>query len=344
MKRILSSFMVGLGLCLLIVAIWQTQFAQEPKLAAFERRPEGIMGTSCRLLVVLDYRESAKAEKMLDKAEFRLRNIESLASNWIEDSEISRFNASAVGSFEFSETNWRIIEASYQAYLDSKGAFDATCRPLIELWKSAGKSGVLPSDFQISNARESSSWEQLELDAESRTITKKQASARLDLGGVAKGYAIDEALDAVAELGVVGALVDVGGDIRVYGLSAREGGEWLVQIQNPKGEGFLGSFELPGGMAVCTSGSYARYVEIEGKRYSHIVDPVSGFPTERVPSVTVVAERTTAADVWATALSVLGPDGFELLPSSVEAELVFRDDENGDSENVIFKTAHFPRE
>jgi len=325
MKRPLISFFIGLGLCLLLVSIWKTQFDQGQKLAAFERNPEGIMGTSCRLLVVVDFRDSDKAEKLLDKAEFQLRYVESLASNWIAESEISRFNAAGVGEFEFSETNWNIVQAAYQAFKDTNGAFDATCRPLIEAWKQAGQSGKIPSREALEEARVRSSWSYLELIPETRSVLKKKASVRLDLGGIAKGYAIDLALESVAELGVTGALVDVGGDIRVHGLANSAEGVWMVQVQDPQGEGVVDSFELTGGMAVCTSGNYARYVEIEGKRYSHILNPSTGYPTDSVPSVTVVADSTLKADVWATALSVLGQEGMKLLPAGVEAEMYFED-------------------
>ena len=298
------------------------------------------MGTSCRLLVMLDYRESQRAEKILDKAEFQLRYIESLASHWIEASELSRFNQATPGAFEFSKVNWEILQASKEAFEQTEGAFDVTCRPLIELWKRASEQGVLPDADAIAQARAQSSWNLIELDASERTAVRHAESAAVDVDGIAKGYAIDAALQAMVAQDVEGALVDVGGDVRVYGHSARTSGGWRFQIKNPRSDGMLGEFVMAGEGAVCTSGDYARYREIEGKRYSHIVDPVSGYPTEQVPTVTVVAPNALQADVWATALSVLGRRGVELLPAGVEAHLLMR--EAGGDDITVVHTPGFP--
>lgn len=330
----------SLGLLLLGVALWQTQGARAVRLASFEREPEGIMGTSCRLLVILDYRESERAQKILDKAEFQLRYIESLASNWIEASELSRFNRAEPGEHALSKVNWEILRASQQAYMRTGGAFDVTCRPLIDLWARAGERGELPSDEALAEARAQSSWEALELDAERPVATKHSGTLSVDLGGIAKGYAIDVAMEAMIAQGVDGALVDVGGDVRVFGDSARPSGAWRFWIKAPEQQGEPTEFEWLGSGAVCTSGDYARYRVIGGQRYSHIVDPVSGYPTRRVPSVTVIAPTALQADVWATALSVLGKDGLDRLPSGVEALVLMREREGTDT--AVASTDGFP--
>lgn len=338
-KSILSYVGIAAGLILVGFAIWETQFEPQSKLSVFEREPQGIMGTSCKLIVVTDYRDKEKANKLLDKAEFQLRYIESLASNWIDESEISFFNHSEPGEYEFSNVNWDIIETARLAFDETSGAFDATCRPLIELWKNAGKTKQLPSADAILHARQLSSWNLLKLNRESKTVTKLATSACLDLGGIAKGYAIDAALMAMVDLGAQGALVEVGGDIRTFGTSVRRDQKWLLEIKNPHGEGILSSFELEGGLAVCTSGNYARYVEIEGKRYSHILNPTTGYPTEMVPSATVIAKTAMQSDVWATALSVLGDAALKILPEGVECQIITNTETDGE---ITHQTLHFP--
>ena len=338
MNRRLYLIALLIGLLLFGYAVWETQFKNADKLVTFERTPEGIMGTSCRLLVVADYRDKDIAKKILDKAEFRIRYIESVASNWIDESEISNFNAApALSSFEFGEDNWIILQYAYKAYSQTYGVFDITCRPLIELWKEAGKKGELPSDEAIQRARVSSSWKLLEF-GDDQTITKKGSGVRVDLGGVAKGYAIDQAAQAMMELGAVGGLVDIGGDIRVFGKSSREDGCWAIEVQDPFKPGTITEIKLCEGQSVCTSGDYARYVEIGGKRYSHIIDPVSGYPTKRVPSVTVMAEEAMVADVWATALSVMGPKGMQSLPEGVETLMIYGDQDFAE----VYRTPSFP--
>lgn len=331
MGRFLKFTGVIVAIVLLGIAIWETQVDKPEKWVAFERFPEGIMGTSCHLSVVMDYRSQESAKKILDKAEYRIRYIESLASNWIEESEVSQFNRADGGvTFEFSRTNWEVIHFGAELYKATAGAFDLTCRPLIELWKKAGQSGVMPRESEIDVAKTQSSWALLEFN-EGHYITKTSADLRIDLGGIAKGYAIDQAVQAMIELGAIGGLVDIGGDLRVFGKSSRASGEWLIEVKDPFRKGLLRSATYVGDVAVCTSGNYARYVQIEGKRYSHIINPKTGYPTEKVPSVTVVADSAMEADVWATALSVLGPDGFRYLPEGVEALLLYGNNEKSEA-------------
>lgn len=339
MTRFLTWASIICALILVGVSIWKTQFDADSKLKAFERAPEGIMGTSCRLVVVMDYREHEAAKKLLDKAEYRIRYIESLASNWIEESEVETFNRLNGGEvFELSKTNADVIRAGYEGFLETGGAFDITCRPLISLWKSAGKSGKLPSTQEIEEARVQSSWEFIEILPEKRII-KHSSTARVDLGGIAKGYAIDQAIEGMMELGAAGALVEIGGDLRVEGTPVRrDQGRWKIEVASPFRNDGMMTLNLDGGYAVCTSGNYARFVEIEGNRYSHILDPRSGYPTENVPSVTVISKSAMRSDIWATALSVLGESGMgEALPADLEVMLVV-----GESVDVdILKTDEF---
>ncbi|MCK4602007.1 MAG: FAD:protein FMN transferase, partial [Phycisphaerae bacterium] len=150
-------------------------------------------------------------------------------------------------------------------------------------------------------------------------VIKTTDTASLDLGGVAKGYGIDRAVEAMIQAGCRGGLIDVGGDIRCFGRSA-----WTVAVRDPFGRTEpVAVLRLRGG-AVCTSGNYERYYEIAGRRYSHIIDPRTGRPVDFAPSVTVVAPAAMTADAWATALSVLGVDGLALLgeDSGIEAMIV----------------------
>jgi thiamine biosynthesis lipoprotein len=189
---------------------------------------------------------------------------------------------------------------------------------VIDLWRSAGESGVYPSEADLRGARAFCGWDHIEL-TESGAV-KRTVEARVDLGGVAKGFGIDAAVEVLAEAGMLGGLVDVGGDLRCFGTDP-DGGRWRVEIKNPFGEGPLAHLRV-GDSAVCTSGNYARFVEIEGRRYSHIIDPRSGRPADAVPSVTVISRSAMTADMWATALSVLGEEGLDLLPTGLEALLV----------------------
>jgi len=301
------------------VALWRTSAPPSPSSAqVLVSHPQGVMGTTCTLVAVMP-NPARRAGNPLGEAEMALRRVEALMSVWLTNSEISRLNRAAAGEdVALSPETLLVLETASEAALETEGAFDVTCRPVLELWREAAKRGRLPSDAELEKARAASSWELIELTFTG--ATKHADSARVDLGGIAKGYGIDQALDGMMAAGVLGALVDVGGDLRCFG-QPPEGELWTVDVRNPFGEGRLAELGV-WGAAVCTSGDYARFVEIEGRRYSHVVDPRTGWPSEAAASVTVVAQTAVDADIWATALSVLGRDGIERLPSGVEAMLV----------------------
>ena len=300
------------------VALWKTSAPPSPSsVQVLVSHPQGVMGTTCTLVAVTA--DPAQGEKALRDAEHALRRVEALMSTWLSESEISRLNQAAAGEdVALSPETLLVLETASSAALETDGAFDVTCRPVIELWREAAERGRLPSDAELEKARATSSWELIELTPTG--ATKYAGSARVDLGGIAKGYGIDQAIEGMIAAGVLGALVDVGGDLRCFGQPPQES-LWLVDIRDPFREGRLVELGV-WGAAVCTSGDYARFVEIEGRRYSHIADPRTGRLAEAASSVTVVAQTAMEADIWATALSVLGRDGIERLPSGVEAMLV----------------------
>jgi len=307
------------------IAIWQTR-GTGPDLSrvAVVRSPAGVMGTTCTLVAVVPAGREAMAQRGLEAAERELREVDALMSTYLESSELSAINRAAAGEVVPVSTQLRsVLRFSREVWQASNGAFDATCRPMIDLWRRAGRAGRLPLDDDIAAARSRSSWEDFEQLAGG--VRKGRQSARLDLGGVAKGYGIDRAFDVLSAAGCDGVLVDVGGDVRVGGCDAR-GERWMITVRDPFGDRRLTDFALDAG-AVCTSGNYERYVEIGGVRYSHIIDPRTGHPVDRLPSVTVLAADAVTADAWATALGVLGAEGLGLLPPSVEA-LIVEGDEN----------------
>ena len=315
---------IGAGLILTLivlvgVGLWKTGGRHTDGRIAVVRRPQAVMGTACTLAAVVDPAKEASAERALDEAETALRSVEAKMSAWLSDSEISRLNASAAGQeVPLSPETLDVLQTAKRAATQTQGAFDVTCRPLIELWRAAGQQGRLPTESECNAARAASHWKLIELT--DTGCVKRAGAARVDLGGIAKGYAIDRAIRVLEQAGVDGALVDVGGDVACFGRQA-SGRDWSVDVKNPFGPGSLAQLHLSGG-AVATSGTYARYHEIAGKRYSQIIDPRTGRPAEAAESVTVAAPSAMVADVWATALSVLGPEGFRHLPPDVEALVV----------------------
>ena len=294
----------------------------EDEAVAFMYKPSAIMGTKTELIAIALGSEGEKAEAALRGAERALRDVEAKMSSWMEASELSQFNQAPAGqASRLSETTLGLLRLSAQLAKQTDGAFDVTCRPILQVWRSAKESKRLPTDHQIALAIGKCGWDKIELLAES--AIKKVDSASVDLGGIAKGFGIDRASEALEAAGLSGGMVNVGGDVRCFGRRA-DGGEWRIGIRGPfDGSDRFAIIKLSRG-AVCTSGNYERSFEIDSQRYSHIVDPRTGRPVDLAPSVTVVARTATIADAWATALSVLGEAGLELIDenSGLEAMLV----------------------
>ncbi len=313
---IITSIAVG-------IALWQTRSERDVlRFITLTSEPDGIMGTTCKLAVVTRPVDERQGGEALADAESVLRGIELEVSSWLNGSLITRFNqASAREAIALSPVSSDILHHAQAAYLETDGAFDITVRPLIMLWRESVQAQRLPTQGEITRARETSSWGLIDLRTEE--IVKISEGVEVDLGGIAKGYAIDMAIEAMQRAGIAGGLVDVGGDLRVFG-QPPDGHSWQVDIRDPVSSGIVGRLSLKSG-AVCTSGDYSRFNQIGRERYNHIIDPRTGQPAESAASVTVVAPSALQGDIWATALSVLGPDGLASLPVGVEAMLMLQD-------------------
>ena len=319
-RRIAVFFLSAAFLAACVWALWPKGSGGATR---FHHNPSAVMGTQTKLTVVLGDNEQARARQALERAERALRDVETKMSSWLDSSELSRFNTAPAGAVTpLSPETLQVLAAARTVARDTNGTFDVTCRPIIELWKQAKKTEKLPDAAALAAAREQSRWDDIELRA--RGAVKRSATACVDLGGIAKGFGIDQAAEALIAAGAAGGLVDVGGDIRCFG-QRDTGGPWQVGIRSPftSAESIFAVLSIGDG-AVCTSGNYLRFAEIGGTRYSHIVDPRTGWPVDAAPSVTVVAKTAMTADAWATALSVLGAAGLKLLPAGegIEAMIV----------------------
>ena len=286
------------------------------------RRPVRIMGTETELIAVAPASRNRQIVSALSAAEQALRDVEARMSQHLDASELSRFNAARAGeAVKLSQATLDLLRLARDIAGQTDGAFDATCRPILQVWRKAAKTKRLPAGADLAGAIRRSGWDKIELLAGG--ARKTVDGAGVDLGGIAKGFGIDRAVEAMRKAGAAGGLVNVGGDVRCFGRREKEG-QWLVGIRGPfDGRPDFAVVQLTDA-AVCTSGNYERFFEIDRKRYSQIVDPRTGRPVDCAASVTVVAPTAAVADAWATALSVLGEAGLKLLPEDggIEAMLV----------------------
>jgi thiamine biosynthesis lipoprotein len=289
------------------------------------RRSEPLLGTFVTITVYGDNREWLSAAVSAAFEEFR--RIDSLMSIHRADSELSQVNArGSVEPVVVSADLWRVIAKAQDIAEQTEGSFDMTIRPLSDLWGFIWKQYRLPTDEQLKAVLPRVNYRLVELDAEKRTVHFLVAGVSLDLGGIAKGYAVDCAIEKLRSIGVTNAMVKAGGDLRVIGVPPGKT-NWIVQLEDPAKEGRRIKIPLRHA-ALSTSGNYENYFEIDGVPYSHILNPHTGRPVQGIAACTVIAPTCMESDALATACFVYGvekslakfgerfPMRFTLMPKS----------------------------
>lgn len=294
----------------------------EAPLARFEFT-EPHMGTPCR--VAFYARDAEEAERARRAAFAELAGVDERMSDYREESEVSLLSRrSGGGPIPVSEPLFQVLSAAQRFSQLSGGAFDVTVGPVVHLWRKARREARLPDPRELREALERTGWRKLVLDPAARTARLERPGMLLDLGGIAKGHACDRALEALARLGIRRAMVDTGGGMAIGDPPPGRAG-WRIQVAD-RSEKVL----VLARCGVATSGDWERYVEIDGVRYSHIVDPSTGLGLTNRILVTVVAPDGMSADALSTALSVLGPQrGLRLAEDLPGVEAWMRWRENG---------------
>ena len=283
------------------------------------------MGTLLR--ITLYARDAAAADAAFRAAFDRVKQLDEILSDYNPQSELMRVCAAAhTQPVRVSGELFVVLTASQHLAEETGGAFDVTLGPVIRLWRDARKQKRLPDPAALAEARGRSGFRNLVLDAGARTVSLKIPGMLLDLGGIAKGYAADEALRVLRDHGIRSALVAASGDLAIGDPPPGKTG-WRVGIDspNPPESRFTRVLELRNA-AVSTSGDTEQFLEIGGVRYSHIIDPATGMGLTARIAVTVVAEKGIDADSLATAVSVLGLQrGLEFVEQRTQAAVMIVD-------------------
>lgn len=244
-----------------------------------------------------------------------LAEVNAQMSNWDPASEISRFNAQrGTGAQSVSPALAEVMDAAEFVYRASEGRFDTTMGPLIELWGFGAPGGrSRPDDAAIEAARLRSGHENT-LRVDKGNIAKRQADAQVYLAAIGKGYGADRVGRALEALGVTDYMIEIGGDLYASGRNP-DGLPWQIGIETPDSRN-RSVMDVIGvsGYGLASSGDYRNYFEEDGRRFSHVIDPATGYPIEHhTASTTVLAENAMLADAWATAMLVLGRErGMEI--------------------------------
>lgn len=250
--------------------------------------------------------------RVVDACVERTKEIDRLFSNYRDDSVLAEVNRNAgVGPVSVPGEFLRLVRTSIRYSELTEGAFDITIGSLFELWRAETRAGRLPARSRVRDALGCTGFRKIKIDEVKSQVFLEGGCVRLDFGAIGKGYAVDEMVRVARESGITRGLVNFGGNI--YAMNPPAGRKfWNVGVRKPgSGSEIISKLDLVN-KGVATSGDYERYFEHSGKRYSHIIDPRTGWPAEDVTSVVAVSRTAAEADVFSTAVSVLGPRGAEM--------------------------------
>lgn len=251
-----------------------------------------------------------KAEEATKKSIDRLDDIDDKMSAFKENSEISKINySSGISETNVSSDTYFVVKKAIEYSKILEGTFDPTIRPLVKLWSIGTKEEKIPMEAEIRAAMKLVNCSDLILDENNTSIMLKHKNQALDVGGIAKGFAADEVRDIFLKHNIKSALIDLGGNIFALG-SKQDNTPWKVGIQNPfnsRGE-FLGILSVEN-KSIVTSGNYERYFMKDGKRFHHIIDPKTGYPSEsKIISATIISDNSIDGDGLSTGIYILGVD------------------------------------
>ena len=311
-------------LCLLILILFISTgaFSQE-----IFKRTIKIMGSRFEITVVAN--DEAEAEKYINLAVSEIGRIEKLISSWDPDSQTSEINRNAgIKAVQVDPELFGLIKRSMKISEITDGAFDITYASMDKIWKFDGSMEKMPSKENIAASVSKVGYENIILDEDNSTVFLKSNGMKIGFGAIGKGYAADKAKALLIEKGVKGGIINASGDMNTWGKKP-DGKDWMVAITNPMNkEKAFALLPLKQG-AVVTSGDYEKFVEFNGTRYSHIINPKTGYPATGIISVSVFAPKAELADALATSVFVMGIEiGLNRINQLPEVECIIID-ENG---------------
>lgn len=330
-RRKLALF-IGLPLAAYAVAalaIYHFSNRPTPALVHVQETVGGLMNANCECIAVGAFNQTDQARQAIRQAQQHIRDLEAMLAAGRSDSPIGRFNAAAAGQVvSLPPEVLAIVRQGLESARATDGACDITCGPLTQLWQQCGDANRLPASDELVEAMAQVGCDKIMLT--DNGASKSLDGVKLELGGLAKGFAADQAAGVMIKADLAGGIVNLGGSIRCWGVM-EDRQKWRVRLQHPWRDGRDCGTLVLGDGAISISADHRAFYTIAGRRYSRILDPYMGWPAERVPSVTVISLPTknappsaAAADAWRIALSVLGPSGLSRLArvSGFEAMMV----------------------
>lgn len=290
------------------------------------KRTLKLMGSRFDITVVAQ--DSASANEYIDLAISEISRIEKLISSWDKNSQTSKINRYAgIQPVKVDVELFNLIERAMAISKLTDGAFDISYASMDRIWKFDGSITEMPAKAEINQSIKKVGYDNIILDRENSTVFLQVEGMKIGFGAIGKGYAADMAKKLLISNGAVAGIINASGDMNTWGKQP-DGSEWKVAITNPldKTKSY-GMLPITDG-AVVTSGNYEKYVSIGGKRYSHIIDPRTGYPSSGIISVTVFAAKAELADALATSVFVMGQEvGLDRINQLPQVECIIIDDE-----------------
>lgn len=282
------------------------------------------MGSPLNITLYTD--DSAKASQIAQQSYKIADSLNLIYSDYFENSELNLLSKKA-GSNSFTVVStalWDILQQSVRASQKSEGAYDITVGQIIKLWRKARKEKILPEENLLKKQLQTVGYQSIILDSTNHSVKLLNPNTLLDLGGIAKGYVAQIIIDYCKNRGIEKVLVDAGGDLAMAGTN------WKIGVNIPDSEELMERYLILQNQAVATSGNMYQFVEINGKRYSHIVNPHTGLGVTHQRNVTVIAPDGATADWLATACSVLSvKKALRLIKSIPNCELLMTEIQKG---------------
>ena len=282
---------------------------------------KNLMGTTWEITIITD--DFLNAKQVAKSAFYEIERIEKRFSSWIENTEISKINREAGQFVEISKESYDHLKLAQSIAQETQGAFDVTWASLQGLWDFRAKK-IPPHTEILARLQFVGSQKHLQLKQENALyFAQLSKGARIELGAITKGYAVDQASQIIEKFGFQNFIVNGGGDLKISG-HKEDQSPWRIGIRHPRNGKIFGEIQIDGTQSIVSSGDYERYFIENGQIYHHIIDLRTGYPAQASVSVTVVAPTAVLADAYATALFVLGPKASqEILNQHPEIQVVF---------------------
>lgn len=292
----------------------------------------------CRFEITVVAKDSVTANSHIDIAVAEITRIEKLISSWDVASQTSEINKNAgIQPVQVDIELYQLIERAIGISKLTDGAFDVTYASMDKIWQFDGSMTEMPSEETIKESVSKVGYQNILLDKKNNTVFLTKPGMKIGFGAIGKGYAADKAKALLMKKGVVSGIINASGDMNTWGIQPN-GEPWKVAITNPlnKNKAF-GLLPISEG-AVVTSGNYEKFVTFNNKKYSHIMDPRTGYPSSGIASVTVFAPKAELADALATSVFVMGKEtGLNRINQLPKVECIIIDDEGKitKSKNIV---------